>query len=149
MTKAMIFAAGRGERMGALTQECPKPLLLVRGRPLISYHLKKLAAIGVKDCLINLHYLGEQIRETLGDGSDLGINIHYSHETEKLETAGGIVQALNFFDDQPFILISGDIVTDYPFERLLSHSLNDHLAHLVMIDNPSHHQAGEDRKSVV
>lgn len=140
----MIFAAGKGERMGGLTRACPKPLLKVNGQSLIVYHLKKLAAIGVKDCLINVRYLGEEIQQALGDGSQFGIHIHYSVETEALETAGGIIQALNFFEDQPFILMSADVFSDYPLEKLLN-VLNDkkRLAHLVMVDNPSHHQQGD------
>ncbi len=149
MIKAMILAAGKGERMGDLTRSCPKPLLLVRGQPLISYHLKKLAAIGIQDCVINLRYLGEQIRETLGDGSRFNIRIHYSNEIELLETAGGIIQTLDFFEEKPFLLMSGDVLCDYPLENLLSRASlleknkNHILAHLVMVDNPSHHREGD------
>ena len=146
----MILAAGKGERMGELTRDCPKPLLQVRGQPLIAHHLKKLAAIGIKDCVINLRYLGEKIQAALGDGSQLNIRIHYSVETEALETAGGIIQALDFFENKPFILMSGDVLCDFPLERLLkvsnehlTPSLTPSLSHLVMVDNPSHHHDGD------
>lgn len=146
MIKAMIFAAGKGERMGDLTRACPKPLLQVRGQPLIVYHLKKLAAIGIKDCLINLRYLGEVIEKTLGDGHQFGLNIHYSYETEALETAGGIIYAKDFFEDQPFLLISADVFSDYPFEKLLQQvpklQSKQALGHLVMVDNPPHYPQG-------
>lgn len=145
MTKAMIFAAGKGERMGELTRDCPKPLLLVCGQPLIVYHLKKLAAIGVQECMINVRYLGEKIQQALGDGSEFGIRIHYSYETDALETAGGIIQVLDFFENQPFILMSGDVLCDFPLEKLSKMS-NEYLtpsAHLVMVDNPSHHREGD------
>lgn len=141
MIKAMILAAGKGERMGALTQEIPKPLLMVRGQPLIVYHLKKLAAIGIKNCLINVRYLGEKIQQALGDGRQFGINIHYSFETEPLETAGGIIQALDFFENKPFILMSADVLSDYPLENLCNKS--NECGHLVMVNNPSHHQQGD------
>lgn len=141
----MILAAGKGERMGTLTEKCPKPLLSVKGQPLITYHLKKLAAIGIKDCMINLRYLAEKIPQALGNGKQFGLNIHYSYEEEALETAGGIIQTLNFFDNQPFILISSDILTDYPFEKLLHHHFQSAnvLAHVVMRDNPPHHPTGD------
>lgn len=146
-TKAMIFAAGRGERMGELTKNHPKPLLGINGQPLIVYHIKKLAAMGIKDCLINLHYLGEKIQQALGDGRQFGLRLHYSHEKEKLETAGGIIYALDFFDNQPFILISADVFTDYPFEKLLKQlpvlDAKKIFGHLVMVDNPSHNAAGD------
>ncbi len=148
-TRAMILAAGKGERMGELTRACPKPLLLVRGQPLISYHVRKLAAIGIQDCVINLRYLGEQIQETLGDGEKFNIRIHYSYETEALETAGGIIQTLDFFEEKPFILISGDVLCDYPLEEfllqaaLLEKNESSILAHLVMVANPSHHREGD------
>ncbi len=141
MTKAMILAAGRGERMGDLTQVTPKPLLVVNGQPLIVHHIKRLAAIGVKDCLINLHYLAEKIPGVLGDGSQFGLSLHYSYEHEKLETAGGIIHALQFFDHQPFILMSGDVLCDFPLATLLS--MQTEGAHVVMVDNPSHHQRGD------
>lgn len=145
MIKAMIFAAGKGERMGHLTQQIPKPLLKVQGQPLIAYHLKKLAAIGVQECLINVRYLGDKIQHTLGDGRAFGLRIHYSVETEALETAGGVIKALDFFENSPFILMSADVLSDYPLEKLLEKlsRKSSHLAHLVMVDNPAHHQEGD------
>ena len=144
MIKAMILAAGKGERMGELTHDCPKPLLSVRGQPLISYHLKKLAAMGVEDCVINVRYLGEKIQAALGDGSQFNIRIHYSVETEALETAGGIIQTLDYFENKPFILMSGDVLCDFPLEKLLKISnAENRLGHLVMVDNPSHHRDGD------
>ena len=145
----MIFAAGKGERMGELTKACPKPLLLVSGQPLISYHLRKLAAIGVQDCMINLRYLGEKIQQALGDGSQFGLRLHYSYETEALETAGGIIQVVDFFENKPFLLMSGDILCNYPLEKLVKVSKDEmgaptkRLAHLVMVDNPKHHREGD------
>ena len=150
MIKAMILAAGKGERMGELTRDCPKPLLMVRDQSLIVYHLKKLAAIGVKDCVINVRYLGDRIQQALGDGHQLGIHIHYSVETEALETAGGIIQTLDFFEGKPFILMSADVLSDYPLEKLLKDGMGDRrialtkrLAHLVMVNNPAHHREGD------
>ena len=145
MTKAMIFAAGRGERMGELTHRTPKPLLLVNGQPLIVHHIKKLAAIGIKDCLINLCHLADKIPEVLGDGSQFGIRLRYSFEPEKLETAGGVIYALDFFEGQAFILMSGDVLCDYPLENLLkvTNQYPSSLAHLVMVDNPTHHREGD------
>ncbi|MFN3234483.1 MAG: N-acetylmuramate alpha-1-phosphate uridylyltransferase MurU [Gammaproteobacteria bacterium] len=139
--KAMILAAGRGERMGNLTLDTPKPLLKVNGHALIEYQLDRLAKAGVQDCLINVFYLGEKIQLALGDGERYGLRIHYSVETEKLETAGGIIHALNFFEDQPFILLSADVWTDFPVDTL---SLPEgKLAHLVLVNNPSHHLHGD------
>ncbi len=145
MIRAMILAAGRGDRMGGLTQNTPKPLLRVGGEPLIVHHIKRLVAAGVQDCLVNLHYLGEKIPEALGDGHQLGLRLHYSYEKEKLETAGGVIQALDFFNNQPFLLISADVFTDYPFERLVQLGMSElfPLAHLVMVDNPAHHREGD------
>lgn len=145
MIKAMILAAGRGERMRGLTETIPKPLLLVHGEPLIVHHIKKLAAVGIKDCVINLHYLADTIAQRLGDGNQFGLRLHYSYEKEKLETGGGVIQTLEFFDNQPFLLISSDVFTDYPFAALLSMAKNtsESLAHLVMVDNPAHHQTGD------
>ena len=145
--KAMIFAAGKGERMGNLTQHCPKPLLEINGQALIVYHIKKLAAMGVTDCLINLRYLGEKIQHALSDGHQFNLRLHYSHEVEALETAGGIIYALDFFENQPFVLVSADVFTDYPFETLLKQlpalQAQKVLGHLVMVDNPAHHEAGD------
>jgi MurNAc alpha-1-phosphate uridylyltransferase len=111
--KAMIFAAGRGERMRPLTDTCPKPLLKVRGRPLITYHVLNLVRAGIKDIVINHAFLGHMIEEELGDGSRYGARIVYSRETVALETAGGIANALHLLGDEPFLAVSGDIYAPY------------------------------------
>ena len=111
--KAMIFAAGRGERMRPLTDACPKPLLKVRGRPMITYHVLNLVRAGIKDIVINHSHLGHMIEEELGDGSKYGARIVYSHEPTPLETAGGIANALHLLGDEPFLAVSGDIYAPY------------------------------------
>jgi MurNAc alpha-1-phosphate uridylyltransferase len=111
--KAMIFAAGRGERMRPLTDSCPKPLLKVRGRPLITWHVLNLVRAGMPDIVINHSHLGHMIEEELGDGSRYGARIAYSHEPAPLETAGGIANALHLLGDQPFLAVSGDIYAPY------------------------------------
>jgi len=107
--KAMILAAGRGERMRPLTDTCPKPLLPVRGRPLIVWHIQNLVRAGITDIVINHAHLGHMIEEALGDGSRFGANIQYSREAQALETAGGIANALHLLGDEPFLALSGDI----------------------------------------
>lgn len=142
--KVMILAAGRGERMKPLTDNCPKPLLEVAGRPLIEYHLIKLAQAGIKQVVINHAYLGEQIESALGDGSRFDLSIRYSREGQALETAGGIIHALDALGDQPFWVINGDIWTDWNYAELLQCSLDQkQLGHLVLIENPSHHPFGD------
>jgi MurNAc alpha-1-phosphate uridylyltransferase len=111
--KAMIFAAGRGERMRPLTDTCPKPLLKVRGRPLITWHVLNLVRAGIVDIVINHAHLGHMIEEELGDGSKYGARIVYSHEPKALETAGGIVNALHLLGNEPFLAVSGDIYAPY------------------------------------
>ncbi len=139
--RAMILAAGRGERMRPLSDRIPKPLLSVAGRPLIEYHLIRLADAGYKDIVINLAWLGEKIRQSLGDGSRFGVRIHYSPEPPGgLETAGGIRRALSLLGDAPFLAISADIWCDHP---LAPHDLGDDLGHLVLVDNPPHHPQGD------
>lgn len=140
--KAMILAAGRGARMGALTDNLPKPLLDVGGKPLIAHQLIALSQIGVKEIVINLSYLAEKIRAAIGNGMQYGVSIEYSYEPEALETGGGIYKALPLLGPDPFLVISGDIWTDYPFEKLAA-KLNDHLAHLILVDNPSYHLEGD------
>ncbi len=137
----MILAAGRGLRMGMLTNETPKPLLRVGGRYLIEYALHSLTTIGVKDIVINICYRGEQIKKTLGDGKSYGVNIHYSEELEALETGGGIYQALPLLGAEPFIVVSSDVVTNYPLKCLPQKI--DSLAHLVLVDNPIYHPKGD------
>lgn len=140
--KAMILAAGRGERMRPLTDATPKPLLEVGGKALIVYHLEALREAGIREVVINLAHLGEMIRAALGDGGAFGVDIAYSREPEgALETGGGILQALPLLDADPFVVVNGDIWTDYPFSRLpLS---PEGLAHLVLVDNPSQHPEGD------
>jgi MurNAc alpha-1-phosphate uridylyltransferase len=140
--KAMILAAGRGERMRPLTDAVPKPLLRAGDKTLIEYLLEGLAAAGWDEVVINHAYLGGQLRAALGDGRRHGLRIHYSSEgDEGLETGGGIYRALPLLDSDPFLVVNGDIWTDYPFARLPS-TLTD-LAHLVLVDNPEHHPAGD------
>lgn len=140
--RAMILAAGRGERMRPLSDRTPKPLLAVAGQPLIVRHLERLAAAGMRDVVINTAHLGAQFAAALGDGAHWGLRIHYSHEGEQaLETGGGIRKALPLLGDDPFIAISGDLWTDYDFARLRIAA--DDLAQLVMVRNPDWHAAGD------
>ena len=141
--KAMILAAGRGERMRPLTNHTPKPLLQIGKHRLIEYHLTHLASAGFCDVVINLAWLGKQIREALGDGSAYNVNISYSDEGDcALETGGGIFKALPLLGDQPFLVVNGDIWTDYPFHTLRHHTLQG-LAHLVLVNNPPQHPQGD------
>lgn len=142
--KAMILAAGRGERLRPLTDTCPKPLLDVGGKALIAWHIERLARVGVCDLVINIAHLGEQIPKYLGTGASFGVNIAYSHEKQgALETAGGIATALNLLGDAPFLLVNGDVWTDYDFAKLKAHDLGEKMAHLVLVDNPEHHPSGD------
>ena len=139
--KAMILAAGRGERMRPLTDAMPKPLLKVAGKMLIEYHLDNIKAAGITEVIINHAWLGEKIEKALGDGSRYGLNIRYSAETEALETAGGIVNALPIISDDVFIVINGDVFCDYDLSTLPSSLAG--LAHLVLVNNPSHNPDGD------
>lgn len=139
--KAMILAAGKGERLRPLTLHTPKPLVRAAGVPLIEYHLRALAAAGFAELVINHAWLGQQIEDHLGDGSRFGLRIAYSAEGEPLETGGGIFKALPLLGDEPFVLINGDIFTDYPFAELRRPLAG--LAHLVLVDNPPHHAGGD------
>jgi len=140
--KAMILAAGRGERMRPLTDHTPKPLLPVAGQPLIVHYLEALAGAGVRDVVINLSWLGEQIRAALGDGGRWGLRIAYCDEgPQALETGGGIFNALPLLGNEPFLVVNGDVWTDYPFEALLRPPRD--LAHLVLVSNPAHHPDGD------
>ncbi len=142
MMRVMILAAGRGERMRPLTDVTPKPLLPVAGKALIVHLIEQLARAGLRDLVVNHAHLGHQFEDYLGDGSRFGVRIVYSPEPEGgLETGGGIHQALSLLDSDPFIVVNGDIWTDFPFERL-PQSL-DGLAHLVLVDNPPHHARGD------
>lgn len=139
--RAMILAAGRGERMRPLTDNTPKPLLKAGGNYLIDYHLRALAAAGFENVVINHAHLGEQLEQALGDGDRYGLTIHYSPERTALETGGGIFNALPLLGDEPFLVINGDVWTDYPFERLRTQAVQ--LAHLVLVDNPPQHPKGD------
>lgn len=142
--KAMILAAGLGKRMRPLTDALPKPLLAVGGKPLLVHHLERLQQLGVTEFVINTAYLGEKIEAALGDGSAYGVSIEYSREQEPLETGGGLLHALPLLGDEPFLLVNGDIWTDYPFGQLLALRLaEDQLGHLVLVPNPRHHQQGD------
>ena len=140
--KVMILAAGRGERMGSLTDRMPKPLLEVGGRPLIEHQILRLAAAGFRDMVINLAWLGEQIVARLGDGSGFGVTIRYSREpVGALDTGGGVRAALPLLGDERFAVVNSDVWSDYPFERLRDTVAGD--AHVVLVDNPAHHPAGD------
>jgi len=142
--KAMILAAGLGTRMRPLTDVTPKPLLKVGGIPLIVWHLEKLGHQDFKNVVINIAHLGYEISDALGDGSDWGMNIKYSDEQEEgaLESAGGIVKALPLLDDETFLVLNGDIFTDYDFQyhRKLADGI---LAHLILVPNPEHNPDGD------
>ncbi len=136
---AMILAAGRGERLRPYTDTCPKSLLEVSDKALIVYHLEALAAAGILQVIINVSWLGEAIEAAIGDGSRFGLEVVYSRESEALEAAGGIVQALQYLDDH-FIVVNADIYTDYAFEKLLAIRAD---AHLVLVENPDFHPQGD------
>ena len=140
--KAMILAAGRGERMRPLTDTIPKPLLRVGGECLIEYHLHALARAGIVEVVINLGHLGEKIEALLNGGERYGLTIHYSHEDDHiLDTGGGIFHALPLMGTEPFLVINGDIFTDYPFDSLRTRQIPH--AHVVMVANPDHHPQGD------
>ncbi|WP_114277941.1 N-acetylmuramate alpha-1-phosphate uridylyltransferase MurU [Thioalbus denitrificans] len=139
--RAMILAAGRGERMRPLTDTIPKPLLPLAGRPLIEYHLRALAAAGVREVVINHAHLGHRLEDALGDGSRWGLAIAWSPEGEALETGGGIFRALPLLGEAPFIVVNGDVWSDFDFSGLPAEPAG--LAHLVLVDNPAHHPAGD------
>lgn len=140
--KAMILAAGRGERMRHLTDNTPKPLLKLAGKALIEYSLEGLVKAGFTEIVINVAYLGQQILDYCGDGSRWGVSIQYSNEGETaLETAGGIAKALPLLGAEPFLVVNADILFDYPLETLRQQRID--WAHLVMIDNPPHHPQGD------
>ena len=146
--KAMLLAAGRGERMRPLTDHVPKPLLMVGGKPLIVWHTERLARVGITDLVINHAHLGAQIENVLGDGSRYGVHIRYSPEhPSALETAGGIANALHLLGNQPFAVINGDIYCDYDFAHLPAHvaalQASGDTVHLVLVNNPAHHPNGD------
>jgi len=142
--RAMILAAGRGERMRPLTDTRPKPLLEVGGKPLIQYHLEALARAGITDVVINLAWQGEALRSALGDGRRFGVRIYYSEEPEgALETGGGMLAALPMLGPGPFLAISGDIWTDFPLESLSRRLASGDVAHFVLVPNPDFHEQGD------
>jgi MurNAc alpha-1-phosphate uridylyltransferase len=138
----MILAAGRGERMRPLTDQIPKPLLAVRGKPLIQYHIERLAHAGIVEIVINLAWLGSMIRGYLGDGARFGVSIDYSEETpHALETAGGIFRALPKLGPAAFLVLNGDVFTDYPLAQAALAPGRE--AHLVLVPNPPQHPTGD------
>ena len=148
LNTAMIFAAGRGERMRPLTDTCPKPLLEAGGKPLVVWQIERLAAAGVKTIVINHAWLGAQIEAALGNGSRWGVALRYSAETEALETAGGIAQARHLIGEGVFIAVSGDVFCDFDYARLRDHAealeaRDEPGMHLVMVPNPPFHPKGD------
>ena len=141
--KAMFLPAGRGERVRPLPDLLPKPLLAVGGKPLIVHHIEKLKSAGVTELVINHAWLGHKLVEVLGDGSALGVTIHWSAEESALETAGGIVQALPLLGADPFLVINGDTWLDLDYHTLVSQPLGDDLAHLWLVPNPPQHPSGD------
>lgn len=145
--KAMILAAGRGERMRPLTDSCPKPLLEVGGKPLIVWHIERLVRAGFSDLVINHAHLGEMLEKALGDGRHWNVRIQWSREGEALETAGGIAKALYMLGDAPFLVVNGDIWCDLEFgpfvARGLARMTRGAVAHLALVDNPPQHPQGD------
>lgn len=140
--RALILAAGKGERMRPLTEATPKPLLQAGGKPLIVWHLEKLAALGVREVVINTAWLADAFPAALGDGARWGLRLHYSHEgAEPLETGGGMLHALPLLGEAPFLAINGDIWCDFDFARLPREPAG--LAHLLLVANPAHHPRGD------
>jgi len=140
--RAMLLAAGRGERMRPLTDQLPKPLLTVRGKPLIVHHLERLARCGVRHVVVNVAWLGDRIRAALGDGAAFGVSIHYSEEgAQALETGGGIFQALPWLGSEPFLVVNGDVFTDFDFAALSI--APEAWAHLLLVPNPVQHPQGD------
>ena len=141
--RAMILAAGYGKRMRPLTDHTPKPLLQAGGKPLIDHHIEALRTAGVEQLVVNTGWLGERLEARLGDGARLGVSIRWSREGTPLETAGGIRRALPLLGPDPFLLVNGDIWTDYDFSALVDAPVGDDLARLVLVDNPAHHDSGD------
>ncbi len=139
----MILAAGRGERLRPLTDAMPKALVPAGGKPLIAWHLERLAASGCREAVINVSHLGGQIEERIGEGARFGLRIAYSREAEPLETAGGIAQARPLLGEAPFLLVNADVYCEFDFGRLLGLRLGERLAHLVLVPNPAHRAGGD------
>ena len=142
MRRAMILAAGRGERLRPLTDSCPKPMVKLGGKPLLEYHVLKLAEAGFERVVINHAWLGEQIESYFGDGQHFGIEICYSPEQMALETGGGIKQALPLLGTDEFFVVNGDIYAEYSFDDLPTLSEQD-IGHLLLVNNPSYHEQGD------
>jgi MurNAc alpha-1-phosphate uridylyltransferase len=141
--KAMILAAGRGERMRPLTDRVPKALLDVGGRPLVAWLIERLREGGIREIVMNHAHLGAAIEAALGDGAGLGVSIRYSREATALETAGGIANALPLLGRAPFLAANADVFCDVDFSGLARHQLGETVAHLVLVDNPDHHPSGD------
>ena len=141
--KAMLLAAGRGERLRPITDHIPKALVEAGGKPLIGWHLERLARAGFREAVINVSHLGERIVERLGDGRRYGLRLSYSREPERLETAGGIANALPLLGMEPFLLVNADVYCECDFARLREVSLGDRLAHLLVVPNPPHKAKGD------
>jgi len=141
--RAMILAAGRGERLRPLTETTPKPLVEVAGKPLIAWHLERLAAAGFDEVVINVSHLADAIIARIGNGSEFGLRVAWSREAEPLETAGGLAHAQVLLGGDAFLLVNGDIYVEYDFARLRGHALGNRLAHLVLVPNPAHRTEGD------
>jgi len=142
--KAMILAAGYGKRLQPLTNKTPKPLLPVAGKPLLQHHIENLASIGITDIVINTCWLAQQIEDYFGDGSNYEVNIIWSRESKPLETGGGIKKALPFLGEQPFLLVNGDIWTDFLFSTISDYQLSaEQMAWLLLVENPQHNRYGD------
>ena len=142
--KAMILAAGLGNRMRPLTDHTPKPLLRAGGKPLIEYHVENLQRAGIREVVINLAYLGEKIRAHLGDGQQFGLKIIYSTEPEPLETGGAILHAMDLLGEGPFLLVNGDVWCDVDFAQFIQQPMTeDQFGHLLLVPNPEFHPRGD------
>ena len=141
--KAMVLAAGRGERLRPLTDRMPKPLVPVGGKPLLAWHLERLAASGCREVVANVSHLGQQIVDFVGDGARFGLRVSFSREAEPLETAGGIAQALRLLGAAPFLLVNADIYCEFDLARLMRLELGAKLVHLVLVPNPPHRVDGD------
>lgn len=141
--KAMILCAGRGERMRPLTNTLPKPLLQVNHEPMLIHMLRALKHAGFSECVINVSHLGDMIMHVVGDGASVEMNVQYSIEETPLETAGGVIKALPLLGDEPFLIVSGDIYTNFEFATLCNMPLNGNLAHCIMVPNPPYHPEGD------
>jgi N-acetyl-alpha-D-muramate 1-phosphate uridylyltransferase len=141
--KAMVLAAGRGERLRPLTERLPKPLVEAGGKALIDWHLERLAAAGCREAVINVSHLADQVVQHVGDGSRYGLRVAWSREAEPLETAGGIANARALLGEAPFLLVNSDIYCDYDFSALKAAKLQASLARIVLVPNPAHHPEGD------